>query len=495
MVDENSTYGPPSRDGGLRSEPDFSPFELPGSSNSHQATQDDMLTEEFMSPLDFLYSGNDLRALGRENTITTDSHNLLPEQFYKPEELQHGFHIPSDFNAVIPPNTLTSTLDFTDGGNNIPALGGQNSSSMDPHTFLPELFYSSDELQRGVHILPESSAVIQPNTLTSILDSTDGCNNLHVLGGENSISVDPHTFLPELVYNSEEPQRGAHISPESNTVIPANIFTSTLPSTDGGNDLPALGGESITSMAPPTLVPELEFLPGGFQCNGNVPLALSDGLLSEVFMPSLDSPAISNDLQISQAGSSTSMARPTVFPDWCLPPEGISSCGNIPTAFDHVLPPEAFDSGSDILQSDIGFRGLENEDFASIVVPHDQILPYGATASPLDLPYSGNNLQTMDEESHSHRSFQQDQTLPLQAITFTPDSLQGGNELEATGNMNFSYTPAVLGHMLGPETGAPALKVLYSGNDIQSLVRVVQNWPSASILDIRLKSVDSTSMS
>ncbi|MCJ1384086.1 hypothetical protein MMC17_007202 [Xylographa soralifera] len=435
MVGEGSNPRPSSWDQGRRPENDFFPLELLSSDNSVQVTDENMLTEDFTSAFNFLHSGNNLQTSEGETSNHTTPHDLPPELWYTPEELQYIANITSDSYIDDPHYAFAPTLDFTHSGNDLRALGGESYTSMAPYTLIPELNFSPEEFQYN-HKVPSAFNNGLPHN--AFIASPDFPHN-----GSDLTMMD----LSDFSYSGSDPHTCK--SSTSNLYVP----------------------------------------PGQLQSCGDVPPDFDNSLPPEAFVSPFDFFHCETNPQTSKSGSSTSMTH-TLSSSSYISPEELRNSGSDRLGFNSGLRSNAFEFGPDFLQSKVSFRGFGNENSSTAFARQDQIFSSELSASHLNHPYSGHNVQIQNDEINSPDPLHRRQTLPQHAKDQNTDSLDSGNEWRTKSNMTFAPRPILQDHLLGY-----AVKCIFSGSNFQSFIRVVKSWPSASFLDISPKYVSSTSMS
>ncbi|MCJ1431213.1 hypothetical protein MMC27_000564 [Xylographa pallens] len=221
--------------------------------------------------------------------------------------------------------------------------------------FRPENVVLSLELLDNGNNLQAMDEDIQTEDSTSPVNFLHRGNNLQALGSETSNHTTPHGLLPELWYTPEELQYTAHILPDSSTDIPHDAFTTLLDCAHGGSELQDLRGKSYTSMAPDTLMPELDSSPEEVQYNHEVPSGFNSGLPHDPFVTSPDTPHNDSDLTFMDSSdfiysSSDLHTFKSSKRNLCSSPRQLQSCGNDLQAFDNSLPPEALVSPFNVFQ-------------------------------------------------------------------------------------------------------------------------------------------------
>ncbi|MCJ1402997.1 hypothetical protein MMC11_006219 [Xylographa trunciseda] len=489
MADDGFTSWPSSWNQYLYPEDIASDPGFLGSSSNLPAADESTFTEELTSPLDFLYSGNDLRGSGGDHSTSKAPDIFLPDFRYSPENLQHAADISPDLYTGDPHNVFASPLDIAQGGNDLQTLRGESSTSMAPHTAVAEMDPSLGEFKSDGNAPFAFNDGLLPETLMFPSSFLHGGNDLQTSQSGYSTSMAPLGLSPEPSLPPKNYQYYENVPLAFNDGFLPDKIVSPSSFLHSGSDLQTSRGGGSTSMAPCGMVPELSLSTEESQYDVNVPLVLNDGFPPESFTSPMDFSYSDKAPQVSKGKSSSCIPSQMLFNSLNVAPERFQHNGNILPAFDKVLGPEAFEFGAEYLQSDVSFQGFGNKNSTSVTNQQDQVPPSRTSTAPLNFSYSGSNLQTLNDEGYSSKSFYQDEISPPQAVAFQNNSLDSGNEWQTTGNIFPAPTPVQQDHLLGH-----ALKCIFSGNDFQSLIGVVKRWPSASFLDIRPTIVNSTSM-
>ncbi|MCJ1415318.1 hypothetical protein MMC32_001650 [Xylographa parallela] len=478
MVGECFNLRPPSWNQGLCTENIILPLKCLNNGNNLPAAEENIQTADFTSPL---YSGNNLQASEGEISSHTAPHGLLSRLWYTPEELHYNANIFPESSTDFPHNALASTLDFAHGGNGFQDLRGESYTSIAPHTLVPELYSSPEEVQHDHEVpsafnssVPHDAFVTSPDTPHNDSDQTFMNSSDFSYSGS-----DPHTFKRSkrnLSFSSGQRQGYSNDPQAFDNSLPPEALVSPFDVRRCRDYLQNSDGHRSAS----DLYAYYKGLDG---CREVMP-AFDNRLPADALVSPLNVFQSQTYLQTSKGKSSTSMAPHTLSFHPSDSPEETQNSGSNPTVSNNGLRPNAFELGPDSLQSNVSFRGFGNDSPYTLFDRQGQVNPSEPSASHLNSPYSGHNLQTKDDAIYSSGPFHHGRSLPQQTNEFHTSTLDSDDGWQTGSNMTSTPPLHFYGH---------ALTCIFSGNDFRSLIRVAESWPSASFLDISPKNGTSSS--
>ncbi|MCJ1320520.1 hypothetical protein MMC15_005860 [Xylographa vitiligo] len=473
MAGDGSNYRLPSWDEDLRPQDRFIPLELQGGDSSLQATDENMLMDSSTPPLNLLHSDNNLQTSGGETSNDT-THGLLPELWHTPEELQCIADICGDPPSDVRNNDFASTPDSAHSSHDLQAFGGESSTSMTPHTLLPELNLSPEEFQYNNELPSAFNSRLSHDTSVTSSDFLHNVSDLAFMDSSDFYhsGSNPHTCKSLTAYLCDPPgqlQSCDAVSLDVDNSLPPEAFISPLNVSQYENDLQASKGESST--------PNLYALHKELEGYSSVLPLFDHSFQPEAFVFPFDSFHCENDLQTSRGESSTSMLLIHYPPTYLFPLRNSNVMAVIHRFSTVAFGPMISNLVEISYRATSAFEALEMK-IPLLLSPIKIKLFLMRRRPPILKPqYSGHNLQIQSDKTCSPDHFYQDQTLPRQANDFHTNPLDSGNVWQTMNDMASVPTPVPQVHLFGH-----ALNCIFSGNNFQSLIRVARSWASASFL-------------